>query len=226
MRFLVVEDQPKVARVIKRGLEEEAYAVDVAGCGEDAIALAMTTPYDLIVLDLMLPDMDGFAVCAKIRQRSTRIPIMMLTAKGEVDDRIMGLNLGADDYVTKPFAFPELLARVRALLRRNGSDLTPELAVDDLRMDTAERTVTRCGYPIELTNKEHAVLELLMRREGAVVSRDEIFESVWSYDSDPESNVVEVYISNLRRKIDDPFPVKLLFTVRGAGYRLRSPSIS
>jgi heavy metal response regulator len=226
MRLLLVEDQAKVARFIQRGLEEEHYAVDVATNGEDALALLDVTPYDLVILDIMLPGIDGMRVCRELRRAGHTVPVLMLTARDSLEDRVGGLDTGADDYVTKPFAFPEFLARVRALLRRRHEVKTTEIQVGDLILDTATHEVTRAGHPIELASKEYAVLEYLMRRAGQVITRTMILEAVWNYDFDPGSNVVDVYIRYLRRKIDDPYPVKLLETIRGSGYRLRAPRVS
>jgi DNA-binding response OmpR family regulator len=226
MRLLIVEDHKKIAGFLKRGLEEEHYAVDIAHTGEDALALIEVTPYDLVILDLMLPEMDGLEVCRRLRARGENIPILMLTAKYRVEDRVMGLDLGADDYLTKPFAFPELLARVRSALRRHGQTKTVTLQVADLVLNTATHEVTRAGRPIALVNKEYAVLEYLMRRAGQVVTRSMILEAVWNYEFDPESNVIDVYVRYLRRKLDDPCPVKLIETIRGTGYRLRAPRVS
>ncbi len=223
MRILLVEDQSKVAGFIRRGLEEERYAVDVAPNGEEALALIDVTPYDLVILDLMLPDIDGIEVCRRLRKREHRMPVLMLTARDELDDKVVGLDAGADDYLTKPFAFTEFLARTRALLRRQEIGKTATLQVADLVLDTATHEVTRAGQPVETTAKEYAVLEFLMRRTGQVVTRTMILEGVWDYDFDPGSNVVDVYIRYLRRKLDDPHPVKLLETIRGSGYRLREP---
>jgi heavy metal response regulator len=225
MRLLLVEDQPKVARFIQRGLEEEHYAVDVASNGEDALALLDVTPYDLVVLDIMLPGVDGMHVCRELRRAGHSVPVLMLTARDSLEDRVTGLDTGADDYLTKPFAFPEFVARVRALLRRQEDVKTTEIQVGDLILDTATHEVTRAGRPVELASKEYAVLEYLIRRAGQVVTRTMILEAVWNYDFDPGSNVVDVYIRYLRRKIDDPHPVKLLETIRGSGYRLRAPRV-
>lgn len=225
MRLLLVEDQKKIASFLKRGLAEEHYAVDVAENGEDALALVDVTPYDLVILDLMLPGIDGFEVCRRLRQSKHSVPILMLTAKHALDDRVMGLDIGADDYLTKPFAFPELLARLRALLRRQAEIKTSTIQVGDLQLDTATHEVARAGHSVELASKEYAVLEYLMRHEGRVVTRTMILDAVWGYDFDPGSNVVDVYIRYLRRKLDDPYPVKLLETVRGTGYRIRAPRV-
>ncbi|GAC1321036.1 MAG: response regulator transcription factor [Chloroflexota bacterium] len=225
MRLLLVEDQPKVARFIQRGLEEEHYAVDIAASGEDALAFVDVTSYDLIVLDVMLPGISGVEVCRRLREQRNTVPILMLTARDALEDKVVGLDVGADDYLTKPFAFAEFLARVRALLRRQDTVKTTEIQVADLVLDTASHEVTRAGQVIELASKEYAVLEYLMRRAGQVVTRTMILEAVWSYDFDPGSNVVDVYIRYLRRKLDDPYPVKLLETIRGTGYRLRAPRV-
>jgi DNA-binding response OmpR family regulator len=226
MRLLLVEDQANVARFIRRGLEEEHYAVDVAETGEDALMLTSVTPYNLVILDLMLPDVDGIEICRQIRQQRNVVPILMLTARDALEDKVAGLDAGADDYLTKPFAFPEFLARVRALLRRADEAKNTRLQVADLTLDTATHEVSRAGRRVLLAGKEYAVLEYLMRRAGQVVTRTMILEAVWDYDFDPGSNVVDVYIRYLRRKLDDPYPVKLLETIRGVGYRLRDPRVS
>ncbi len=226
MRLLLVEDQIKVARFIQRGLEEEHYAVDVADGGEDALALLRVTPYDLVILDLMLPDISGVEVCRELRYRRSTVPVLMLTARDALEDKVAGLDVGADDYLTKPFAFPEFLARVRALLRRREDVKTTRIEVGDLTIDTATHEVIRAGQSIELASKEYAVLEYLVRRAGQVITRTMILEAVWGYDFDPGSNVVDVYIRYLRRKLDDPYPIKLLETIRGSGYRLRVPRVS
>ena len=223
MRLLLVEDQAKVARFIRRGLEEEQYAVDVAPEGEDALAMMMTARYDLVILDLMLPDIDGFEVCRRLRREGRSMPVLMLTARHAVEDKVTGLDLGADDYLTKPFEFAEFLARVRALLRRQDSSTSAEIQIGDLLLNTATHEVTRDGRRIDLSSKEYMVLEYLMRRAGRIVTRTMILEAVWSYDFDPGSNVVDVYVHYLRRKIDDPFSTKLLETIRGTGYRMRVP---
>jgi DNA-binding response OmpR family regulator len=221
MRVLIVEDEPKIAAYVKRGLEEEGYAVDAAGAGPDALAWAEAIPFDLIILDILLPGLDGVAVCRALRERGNRAAILMLTARDAVDDRVSGLDAGADDYLVKPFALRELLARARALTRR-----APELPrqpiwqVADLSLDPRTRWVKRAGRTVDLTAKEYAVLECLVREAGRVLTRDQIAEHVWSYDVYNQSNVVDVYIRNLRRKLDDQADVKLIHTVRGAGYRL------
>jgi DNA-binding response OmpR family regulator len=226
MRLLLVEDEPKIARAVKRGLEEEHYAVDISENGEDALALVDVTPYDLVILDLMLPDMDGVDVTRHMRRHKYAVPVLMLTARGALEDRVAGLDSGADDYLTKPFAFAELLARVRALLRRHDAVKSALLKVGDLTLDTATHEVRRADRKVELSSKEYAVLEYLMRHAGQVITRTMLLEAVWDYDFHPGSNVVDVYIGFLRRKIDDPFQVKLLETRRGTGYRLRVPDDS
>lgn len=221
MRILVVEDERKISAYVKRGLEEQGYAVDAAYTGREALDWAAAAPYDAIILDVLLPEKDGFTVCRELRERGLRTPIIMLTARDSVDDRVRGLDAGADDYLIKPFALKELLARLRALARRS-IDLprTTELRVADLVMDTATRQVKRGDRLIELAAKEYAVLECLLRESPRVLTRTMIAEHVWNYDVFNQSNVVDVYIRNLRRKIDDGCDVKLIQTVRGAGYRL------
>ena len=223
MRILVVDDDRRLCAVIKRGLVEEGYAVDLAYDGEEGEYLAEVNPYDLIVLDIMLPNKDGIQVCHELRAKRINIPILMLTAKDTVEDRVKGLDTGADDYLVKPFAFNELLARVRALLRREGMSKTPELRVGDLTLDTLTRQVWRGQRPVELTTKEYVILEYFMRHPNAVVTRTMIEEHAWDYDFDSLSNLVDVYIRRLRRKIDNEGEDSLIQTVRGAGYRLRAP---
>ncbi|MDI3341722.1 MAG: response regulator transcription factor [Sphaerobacter sp.] len=205
---------------IRRGLQEEGYAVDVAPDGDEALGWLDVAPYDLVVLDIMLPKMDGIEVCRRIRARGTRVPILMLTARDAVADRVRGLDSGADDYLIKPFAFAELVARLRALARREPVAHGAVLEVGDLRLDTTTRQVSRQGVPISLTNKEYMLLAFLMRHRNQVLTRTMIAEHVWNYDFDNASNVIDVHIRYLRRKVDDPFPVKLIQTVRGAGYRI------
>lgn len=221
MHVLVVEDEPTIAVYIKRGLEEVGYAVDLAATGAEALDWANMVPFDLIVLDVMLPGISGLEVCRTLRRSGVGVPILMLTARDTVDDRVDGLDSGADDYLVKPFAIKELLARVRALGRR-GADAprSPLLHCADLVLDTTTQRVRRGDSAVKLTAKEYAVLECLLRAPGRVLTRTMIAEHVWSYDVDTQSNVVDVYIRNLRRKIDDPFPAKLIHTVRGSGYRL------
>jgi two-component system copper resistance phosphate regulon response regulator CusR len=220
MRILVVEDERVAAEVLAKGLREHAYAVDVAGDGATALEQAGTNDYDLIILDILLPRLDGLEVCSRLRAEGLTLPILMLTARGGPDQRVEGLDVGADDYLSKPYHFPELLARVRALLRR-GPALTPSLmCFHDLTVDTRARRVERAGEVIALTAKEYALLEYLLRRQGEVVGRAEIAEHVWDDSFDPMSNLIEVYIQRLRRKIDDGDSVKLIHTRRGAGYSL------
>jgi DNA-binding response OmpR family regulator len=223
MRILVVDDDRRLCAVIKRGLLEEAYAVDLAYDGEEGEYLAEVNPYDLIILDIMLPNKDGIEVCHELRAKKVTTPILMLTAKDTVEDRVRGLDTGADDYLVKPFAFNELLARVRALLRREGMLKSPELRVGDLTLNTLTRQVWRGQRPIELTTKEYVILEYFMRHPNVVVTRTMIEEHAWDYDFDSLSNLVDVYIRRLRRKIDSEGEDSLIQTVRGAGYRLKAP---
>jgi heavy metal response regulator len=220
MRVLVVEDEQKIADFIRKGLSEQGYAVDVAYDGDEAVDWPTVAEFDVIILDVMLPLRDGIEVCSVLRQQGVRTPILMLTAKDAVEDRVRGLDSGADDYLVKPFAFAELLARLRALTRRQPAVLGAVLQVGDLVLDTATRKVARGGTPIDLTTKEYGILEYLMRHPNQVLTRTMIAEDVWNYDFDNASNVIDVHIRNLRRKIDDRFPAKLIQTVRGAGYRI------
>ncbi len=220
MRILLVEDEQNVSAFVEQGLSEEGYIVDVASDGEMALAYAQTYEYDLIVLEVLLPKMDGRQVARTLRQRGSKVPILMLTALDAVSDRVRGLDSGADDYLVKPFAFRELLARLRALRRRNSGQRTTRLQVGDLTLDLVTHQASRNGQVIDLTAKEFALLELLMRHPNQVLSRTVIAEHVWDYDFYSQSNIVDVYIRYLRKKLDDPFDVKLIQTVRGAGYRL------
>jgi two-component system OmpR family response regulator len=222
MRILLVEDEPRMAALLKRGLEDERYAVDISGNGPEGLWLGSEYDYDAIVLDVMLPGLDGFEVCRQLRAMGRWAPILLLTARDAVEDRIRGLDAGADDYLAKPFAFGELLARLRALLRRGARERPAVLAVGDLRLDPATRAVTRAGEAIDLTAKEYALLELLMRHAGEVLSRTRILEHVWDFAYDPASNVVDQYVAYLRRKLDKPYGREDIETVRGAGYRLRA----
>jgi two-component system OmpR family response regulator len=224
MRVLVVEDHAKMAALIKRGLSKEGMAVDVVGDGEQALWRAEATEYDVIILDLMLPGIDGFEVCARLRADDVWAPILMLTARDAVRDRVAGLDRGADDYLTKPFSYAELLARLRALVRRGGVERPAELRVGDLRLDPARRRAWRGDTEILLSAKEFSILETFMRRPGEVLSRFQLLEHAWDYDYENRSNVVDSYIRLLRRKIDRPFGVETIETVRGAGYRLREGS--
>ncbi len=227
MRILLVEDELNIAKYIKNGLETHNYAVDVAYTGIEALAFVGSgsteplVPYDLYIVDIVLPEMDGLAACRELRARDIREPILILTARDEIEDRVAGLDAGADDYLGKPFAMEELLARLRALSRRAlQAPKTTLLQVADLSLDTVTQKVKRAGKLIELTAKEYAVLECLMREPDRLFSQSNIAEHVWSYEADNQSNVVEVYIRNLRRKIDDPCETKLIHTIRGSGYRL------
>jgi heavy metal response regulator len=221
MRILLVEDDKKVASFIRKGLEEEGYAVDVAAEGEAGLFMGLDRLHDLIILDVMLPKKPGFQVLRELRQAKVATPVLMLTARDTVEDKVQGLDAGADDYLTKPFVFAELLARVRALLRRRAETRSPRLQVADLVLDPATRSVTREGQPITLTNREFALLEYLMRNAGRVLTRTAITEHVWDYDFDSGTNVIDVYVNYLRKKIDAGHEPKLLHTVRGAGYVLR-----
>ena len=221
MRVLVVEDDAKMASLIRRGLLEEGYAADVAGDGENALWMAGAASYDAIVLDVMLPGADGFEVSRQLRHDGIWSPVLMLTARDSVEDRVNGLDSGADDYLTKPFSFAELLARLRALTRREKIEQPPVLHVGSLRLDPATRRVWRGNTEIELSAKEFALLEIFMRRPGRALSRYELLEHAWDYSYENRSNVVDVYVRYLREKVDRPFGVKSIQTVRGVGYRLR-----
>lgn len=222
MRILVIEDEKRIADFLGRGLESAGYAVDVAADGQTGLNLSHNTAYDLIILDLMLPDLDGLQVLSKIRNRKVSPPVLILSARNAVDDRVKGLELGADDYLVKPFAFVELLARVRALLRR-GQPTPERLQVGDLVLDCIRRKVTRNGQNVELAPKEFAILEYMMRNPGRPLSRTMIVEHVWDMDYDGLTNIVDVYIRHLRSKIDEGWPSKLIHTVRGIGYMLELP---
>jgi two-component system OmpR family response regulator len=221
VRVLIVEDEPKLAALLRRGLRKEGMAVDLAAQGEEAVWKAESTEYDAIILDLMLPGIDGLEVCRRIRDADVWSPVLMLTARDAVRDRVAGLDSGADDYLTKPFSYAELLARLRALVRRGASARPTELVVGSLRLDPARRHVWRDGTEIELSAKEFALLETFMRRPGEVLSRFELLEHAWDYEYENRSNVVDSFVRFLRRKIDKPFGVESIETVRGAGYRLR-----
>src|SRR5262245_23256729 len=221
MRVLIVEDEAKMAGLIQKGLRQEAIAADVAGKGEDALWMAGSTEYDAIVLDVMLPGIDGFEVCRRLRDDGVWSPILMLTARDGVRDRVAGLDSGADDYLVKPFSYAELLARLRALARRGGGERPVELTVGDLRLDPAKRRVWRGDREVELSSKEFAVLEVFMRRPGEVLSRFQLLEHAWDYEYENRSNIVDSYVRLLRKKVDAPFGVSSIETVRGAGYRLR-----
>lgn len=221
MRILVIEDERKIAQFIRRGLKEEGYAVDVVSDGEEGHFLAATNDYDVIVLDLMLPQMDGITLCRELRKNKIASRIIMLTAKDGVQDKVLGLDSGADDYLTKPFAFEELLARIRAALRKKEQPSTTKLQVADLSLDLLTHRVTRADKEILLTNKEYALLKYLLQQAGSIVSRTMISEHVWDIHFDTDTNVIDVYVNYLRRKIDDGFKKKLIHTIRGRGYALK-----
>jgi two-component system, OmpR family, response regulator len=222
MRVLLVEDELKMAALLHRGLVEEGHAADVASSGEDAIWMAQAHPYDAIVLDVMLPRLSGFETCKRLRNEGVWSPVLMLTARDAVDDRVAGLDAGADDYLTKPFSFAELLARLRALTRRGGVERPARLEVGDLVLDPAARRAWRSETEIKLSPKEFALLETFMRRPGQVLSRLQLLEHAWDFAYENRSNVIDVYVRYLREKIDRPFGTDSLETVRGAGYRLRA----
>jgi len=223
MRILLVDDEVKFSSVLRGGLEEHGYAVDLAHDGADGYQLARFEPYDLIILDVMLPGMDGLQICRRLRAERRNVPILMLTARDAVDDRVAGLDCGADDYLVKPFAFQELLARSRALLRRDGPARDPVLRVADLELDTVSHSVCRGQRGIDLTSKEYAILEYFVRNPNRVLTRAQIAEHVWDYDFVAMSNVVDVYVGNLRRKLADDSEPRLLHTIRGSGYQLKVP---
>jgi len=223
MRILLVEDEPRMANVIAKGLREQSYAVDVALDGVSGLYQSSINDYDVIVLDVLLPERDGYEVCRELRQRGDSTPILMLTARAAVDDRLAGFDAGADDYLTKPFSFRELLARIRALLRRDVQLRPDVLEIDDLVVDSGSHRVSRANHDVQLTAKEYALLEYLARRVGQLVSRAEIAAHVWDDTFDPFSNAIEVYMNRLRKKIDGNHSTKLLHTRRGEGYLLQSP---
>lgn len=223
MRILVVEDNRRLNNSLKASLIEDGYAVDVAYDGIEGQELAEMTPYDVIILDIMLPGRDGLEVCRQLRRQKINTQILMLTARDTIDDRVAGLDSGADDYLVKPFALEELRARLRALLRRESGDKSGYLQIGDIVLDPAEHFVSRNGRSIDLTSKEFALLEYMMRNPNRLITREMAQSHIWSYDYDGASNVVDVYIRRLRRKVDEPFEIKLIETVRGVGYRLRKP---
>ena len=225
MRILVVEDEVKMAGLLKRGLEEEGYAVDVANTGANGLWAATENEYDALVLDLMLPDVSGLDVCRRLRSEGRWMPVLILTARDGVPDRVAGLDAGADDYMVKPFAFSELFARLRALIRRGAGERPAVVTVGDLSLDPASRSVARSGTQIELTAREFALLELLLRHAGEVLTRTRILEHVWDFAYDGGSNVVDVYVRYLREKVDRPFGRRSIETVRGSGYRFRLDSL-
>lgn len=223
MKILIIEDEPKTGTYLRRGLTEAGFVADVAGDGRDGLHLALTESYDLVVLDVMLPGMDGWEVLRQLRHAGKQIPVLFLTARDQVDDRVKGLELGADDYLVKPFAFSELLARVRTLMRRGKVSQSPEnFKVADLEIDLPRRRVMRAGKRINVTAKEFALLELMMRRHGEVLPRSLIASQVWDMNFDSDTNVIDVAVRRLRAKIDDDFDLKLIRTVRGMGYVLES----
>jgi two-component system OmpR family response regulator len=224
MRVLLVEDKVKLAAILARGLHKEGLSADVATTGEEALWMAASTPYDAVILDVMLPGIDGFETCRRLRADQVWAPILMLTARESIDDRVAGLDSGADDYLTKPFSLRELLARLRALIRRGAAERPTVLSVADLRLDPASRRVWRGDEEIVLSRKEFALLEALMRRSGQVLSRLDLLEAAWDQSYENRSNIVDAYVRRLRGKIDRPFRADTLETVRGAGYRLREGS--
>jgi len=225
VRILIVEDEHRIANSIKKGLEQESFAVDVAFDGERGFDLASTEDYDVIILDLMLPKMDGMEICKRLRSQEIHTPILMLTARGQIEDRVNGLNAGADDYLPKPFAFTELLARIKALIRRPKNSLNTTLEYKDLTLDTINFEVKRAGINIKLSKKEFALLEYLMRNSEKTLTKEQIISHVWDYDADILPNTVEVYVGYLRNKIDKKAKIKLINTVRGFGYRLGGENV-
>lgn len=221
MRILLVEDEKFLRNIIAKRLKEEGYSVDMSADGEEAEEYIAVGTYDCIILDIMMPKKDGLAVLREMRERGNRVPVLLLTAKDSIEDRVQGLDAGADDYLVKPFSNAELMARVRVLLRRNGEEKTTVLKIADLEMNTATRIVTRAGKNIELTAKEYALLDYFLRNKECVLTRGQIIEHIWNFDFDCDSNIVDVYVRYLRRKIDYDFPVKLIHTIRGSGYVLR-----
>ncbi len=221
MRILIVEDEKSLRTLLERRFTGEKYTVDACGDGREALSYIETGTYDCIILDIMLPGMDGLLVLREMRDRRHRTPVLLLTARDSIVDRVKGLDIGADDYLTKPFSYDELSARVRAMLRRGGEEKTTTLSLADLSMDTLTRTVTRGGKEIELTSKEFALLEYFLRHPGQVFTREQIISHIWNFDFDNDSNIVDVYVRYLRRKIDDDSATPLIHTIRGTGYTLR-----
>ena len=221
MRILVVEDEKKTASFIRKALQAEGFAVDVCGNGDDALTAAITTPFDALVLDIMLPGRDGLSVLSQLRKRNNTTPVLLLSARGEVNERVQGLNAGADDYLPKPFIIAELVARIRALVRRGGETKPTVLRLADLALDTVTHEAERGGTKIGFTVREYRLLEYLLQNSGRICGRMSIIEKVWDYDFDPGTNLVDVYIKRLREKIDDGFSPKLLHTVRGIGYVMK-----
>jgi DNA-binding response OmpR family regulator len=221
MRILVVEDERKIAKFVQKGLKEFGFAVDVIGCGDEALEVILDNPFDAIVLDIMLPGRDGLSILRALRERSNAIPVLILTARGEIYEKVEGLDLGADDYQAKPFAIEELAARLRALIRRQTVENLVRYRIQDLTLDVATRIARRGNRRIDLTGREFSLLECLMRAPGRVFTRTQLCQQVWEYQFDAGTNLVEVYIQRLRRKVDDNEPTKLIQTIRGAGYRIR-----
>ena len=220
MRILIIEDERRLAHVVKKGLIEDGFAADLAYDGEDGMFMAETEPYDLIILDIMLPKLDGVAICRRLRQKKHNIPVIMLTAKSNVEDKVTGLDSGADDYLTKPFSFLELKSRIHALIRRSRGESSPVLKIADLTVDPIKHTVNRNKHHIKLTPKEFAILEFLMRHKDEVVSRTMLIEHVWDYNFEGLSNVVDVFVAALRKKIDGKATFKLIHTLHGVGYKI------
>lgn len=223
VKILVIEDEKKIASFVRKGLEAQGFVVDVAHHGDDGYALALSRPYDAVVLDIMLPGRDGLSILRNLRQRRMNVPVILLTARSELNERLEGLNLGADDYLTKPFFVEELIARIQVVIRRAAGTPPSLLAVADLTLNLLTREVKRGERRIDLTTREFALLEQLMRSPGRVFTRVQICEQVWNYDFDPGTNLVDVYIQRLRKKVDSDSPVKLIETIRGVGYRMKSP---
>jgi len=220
MKILVVEDERKIATFVQRGLKESGFVVDVVHRGDEALEIILEQAFDAVVLDIMLPGRDGLSILRVLRERDNSVPVLILTARGEISEKVEGLNLGADDYLAKPFSIDELVARLRALIRRNSGESLIRYRVDDLSLDLATRAVRRGSRRIELTAREFSVLECLMRSPGRVFTRTQLCQQVWEYHFEPETNLVDVYIQRLRRKVDDGEPLKLIQTVRGVGYRI------
>jgi DNA-binding response OmpR family regulator len=221
MKVLIVEDEKDLALTLKKGLEENSFAVDVSYDGEEGLFMAENYPYDVLLLDIMLPKMDGLAILNTLRKKKIDMPVVMLTARGEVEDRIKGLNIGADDYIAKPFDFSELLARLRSVIRRSKGKPAPVIVIGDLTMDTNSREIRRGGRDIKLSSREYNMLEYLALNKNRVIGRTELMEHIYEMDADPDSNIIDVYINYLRNKIDKDFAVQLIHTVRGAGYVLK-----
>lgn len=221
MKILIIEDEKKLAEILKKGFEEHYFVVDLSFDGEEGLYMAETYSYDAVILDIMLPKMDGFTILGKLRGKKIDVPILILTARGEVEDRIKGLNIGADDYIIKPFEFSELLARIKAVIRRNKGKASPVITINDLTIDINSRTVRRSNTDIKLSTKEYNILEYLALNRGRIISRTELVEHIYDIDFDLDSNVIDVYINYLRNKIDKDYNKKLIHTVRGAGYILK-----